>query len=167
MSRLSVEPGVVESAGKPLLLPVERLDTVNGVEKMVKNVYAAEIASAREHTSKGSGKLSLKLKLAIDQFFGEELGVQRIYIEDYLSYEQKAVFKLAKVVGFLGLSPKSLDTDDFEGKFLKVTIRHEEFTPTRQDGTAGEVQIDNKIDEYIDVYIPETPSGDVDPDKPF
>jgi len=151
MSRMNIDPAVVENAGRALLLPIERIEVVNGLEKTIKNHYVAEIVSAREHTSSGSGKTSLKIKLAVDFEF-PEFGQQRAYIEDYLSYEPKAARKLAKVVSLLNLNPKALDTDDFEGRGLVITIRHEEFIPTRSDGSTGEIQIDNKVDYYIDVY---------------
>ena len=156
MSRMNVPASAIENAGKSMLLPVETEEIVNGELKMVKTKYAAEIVSAVEHTSKSGGQ-SLKLKIAIDFKFPDIEEEQRVYIEDYLSYSQQAIFKLANVVAILELNPKTLDTTDFEGQFIVVTIKHEKFVLPATENNPDEKEIwSNKIDSYIARYVPET-----------
>lgn len=156
MAKLNVDPETVLNPGKSTLLPVEEEIEVNGVMKVVQKVYIAEITGAREHTSKAGG-LALKLTFAIDLSGGE-----RVYIDDYLSYSPKAAFKIAKAVALLELDATKLDSDDFEGQFLKVTIQHSSY-----ETNDGVTVWNNAIKDYIEPVLPSELPGAEGKKAPF
>jgi hypothetical protein len=158
MAKMNVDADAINNPGKSELLPVEEEMTINGIKKMVPILYIAEITAAREHTSKNTGNQSLKLTLAIDRPEGD-----RVYVDDYLPYSSKASFKIARVVRILGLKPETLDTDDFEGQWIKVNLEHRSFTTA--DGT--EIW-NNSIKAYVDPVLPqEIPGAQKSEGPPF
>lgn len=123
------------------LLPIEEERDVNGIKKMVPIEYLAEITSASEGTGRSSGIGFLKLILAVDN----PNGSGRVYITDILSYHPNAIFRLAGLINILGLSRRSLDTDDFLNQFVFINIRHEVF----RSEVAGTDVIDNRVAKYV------------------
>jgi hypothetical protein len=145
MSKMGFNPDAAEESLRPILLPIEQKAIVNDVETVQPICYLAEITKAKEHTNVTKGTTSLKLTLAIDVV--TETGVERrVYIDDFLSYQENAIFKLAGLMKELGISPKEADTDQFIGRFVYVTVKHEKYTP--QD---GEPELRNKINRYVGI----------------
>lgn len=146
MSRLGqgYSGDAVADALKPVILPIEETQTINGVEKKVPVKYIAEITKATEMTSKKGGGM-LKLQLGI--YYGEK----RVYLDDFLSYNQAALFRIGGLMNLIGIDPKTADTDDFLGKFVQMTITHEEYTP---EG-ATEPETRNRVARYVSVPTPE------------
>jgi len=140
MARLSINPD--ELLIKSNLLAIEETRTINGITKQVPIEYLAEIINAREHIS-AKGTTSLKLRLGIDR-----KGLERLQIDDYLSYSDKAKWRLANLVRLLNLSGKMLDTDDFIGSFVFLTIRHENFETRNQMGEPVSIP-SNKVNLYV------------------
>ena len=165
MARMNFNPETAEQSLVPVLLPVEHEENINGIVKKIPTRYLAEITSAKEMTSKKSGSEMLKLGLAID--FEVEAGkVKRVYIDDFMSYQEKAIFRLAGLLKMLGISMKDADTDNLIGRNIYVNVIHAELV----NETTGEKTQINKIARFVGMpTIEELKAMSPDPinDMPF
>jgi len=147
MGRLTITEDELNKVSSTDLLPVEEDGVVNGLPTKVKIKYLGEITSSKEQISKSSGGKMLVLTTSIWHPATHE----RLNILDHFAYSDKAVFKLKNLVTVLGLNPKALDSDDFLGRWVVVTIKHETFTGTKANEETGQFPtfINNKIAAYL------------------
>lgn len=149
------------------LLPTTRMDTVNGVEKPVPIEYMAEIISFKEVQSK-AGDPQAKVVFAIPQ---PPPSMERTQIMMYLPFSRGKNFQLQRLCKVLGLKPP-LTEDDFLGKKLIVTVKHETYATKDEDPDTGKKieKTDNKIAGLIrlpnEAELLATKS-DADKDLPF
>lgn len=150
MSKLGVDSNSLHPTSD--LLPVSTTQDVNGVMKNVKIQYLAEITAATEKTAK-SGTGMLVLTSTIDHPESKE----RVSIDDYLSYAKSAIFRLAQLVTTIGLDEDNLDSDDFLGRMIFVTVNQQELeAKTQKDANGNPLKYKvNKIDQYIRQASPE------------
>lgn len=161
MGLLTVDKEALERAGKSVLLPIDEEKDVNGILKRVKIKYLAQIARAKEHTSR-SNTQSLKIIYAIDYE-----GIQ--YIEDYYPYSEKALWRLYNLIDILKIDMKTVQEEDFISRWVVVNIKHEPLSRANGDvvlNPDGSQVYQNKIDmviglpEQFDMKISETTTGD-------
>lgn len=146
----SVTTDTMKQAGIITLLPIEEERDVNGLKKMVKFEYFAEITQVKFQMSK-SGKDMLKMTFAIDY------GTERIYLDQFvLTGEKFGLKQLSKIVDCAKVNADSgLETDDLLGKILVVHIAYEEFEQG-QDDTGAPIKVTrNKIAQFVRAPRPE------------
>jgi hypothetical protein len=154
---MSVDPTNIKNAMEAILLPVEEEVEVNGIPKRQPVKYIAEITKSIETTSKSSGAGMLRLSLTV--YYQN----RRITFDDFLSYQENALFRLGGLMAILELDVNKADTDDFLGKFVYVTIIHSEL----EDQQTHEKRMINKVARYVGVPTPETIKAVIPDDNPF
>jgi hypothetical protein len=145
MSKIVITQNELDEAGKITLLPIEEEREINGLKKMVKLEYVAEITSVKEMNSK-QGNPMLKMAFAIDY------ANERVYTDVYFTLNNKFGKKiLGRLVDMFKLDGNNLDTDDFLGKYVIVNIAYEEYEVPGQTDENGQVikQTRNKIANFV------------------
>lgn len=132
MARMSVNGSDFE--GTSNLLPTTVIKMVNEVNREIPVEYLAEVTGAKEKVSAANNPY-LELTVAVTHPATGE----RVYITDIFSYTKRALWKLEQLVNVFGLSKDGLDTDSFLGRFVFITVFHEE-----RDGRKY-----NKVRAYI------------------
>lgn len=141
MPRFSVP---VETLNHPEveLLPVEEMQSVGGIDKMVNCEYIAQITSAKEAKAKKDSSDYLVATSAIERPSGEV-----IYIDDYMTYKKPGVQRVADLLKILDIPFDTAGPDDLLGRFVWVTIKHDVFTPEGKG--SEEERKSNKINKYV------------------
>ncbi len=132
---------------EPVMLPTTENVSVNGIAQQVDIKYIAEFVSVKPGVSgpnaKTPGEGLLTAKLSVD--FNNE----KVYIDDIYSLSKKALWRLGEIVAMLNLDADHLDTDDFLGKYVLITVKNDEFRTKRNDKDI--IIKSNKVKSYVRV----------------